>query len=136
MSELSGRVAEVLAGDQRQPGVILVLEERLDGRWRDQAALADFIHVNEAVVVDVDLLPEFEVGQVCEGSRLAVRVGYVTGQDGVARPGRVGGAFEIPGVAAQPGDIPRVVLELNADDRQVETDGRNLQSQFACRVLR
>lgn len=110
----------VLAGDEGEPVIIFVLEQGGQAGGGYQPILPDLIDVHQSIGVDHDHIIGFEFLDVAKGQEVPVWIGGMAGEDGVARPGGIGRAFEITGFVAQPGYVPAVVLEWNTNDGLID----------------
>ena len=132
---LSAEGVVEFAGHERQPVILLGLEDSVGVLLGDEFRLAHFIGVGGAIGMDSDYIAPGECAQVDEGAGLAAGVEVVTREDGIARPGGEGGAIQPADVAAQPGDVPAVHGLWYAADGGLHVEIGDVEPQIAQRAV-
>ena len=104
------------AGDESQPIIFFGLESRVDVFLGDEFRFAHFVGVGQTPRLDLNLVAVFQCFQVREDARLIVHIPNMAGDDRVACPGGEGGASQITGAVAEPGNVPAIFALRHADD--------------------
>ncbi len=118
----------ILTGDQGEH-VIVRVRQRAQGIRLDLHDLSHLVDMAQLPSVDDDLVAVLQGVQFHKGTGVVVPVPNVGCDGGVARPSRVGSAFEIAGLIVQPGHIPAAASQRHAHDGQVQAEDGNLQTE-------
>jgi len=116
------------------PIQLFVLEYGLNIICFHQLVFTNFIGVDLSEGIDVEVIDVLERFQIREGTRLIVGIPNVAGDDGVARPGREGGASQISGVVAEPSHVPAVAGLRHADDGHLYAQRGDFEGHLGCAV--